>query len=124
MSRDSIPMRSRRTALALAALLTTLVAWAGCGSTNRYAGLGSEGDYLRGEELYLRGRCFQAVEALEAFLAEHPGSARVDDAIIPEFGSGMICVAFIHVILLDPVIYLARLFCRQFFPLFFKGLDP
>jgi outer membrane assembly lipoprotein YfiO len=53
----------------------------GCGSTSRYAGLGAEGDYLRGQELYDKGRCVDAADALQRFLSEHPGSARVDDAI-------------------------------------------
>lgn len=42
---------------------------------------GEEGDFHRAERLYRQGRYLQAVEALDAFRNEHPGSDRIDDAI-------------------------------------------
>lgn len=62
----------------LAAVLGPLL---GCASGARFEGLGAEGEFLNGKELYESGRCFQAAEALQAFLAQHPGSSVVDEAI-------------------------------------------
>lgn len=53
----------------------------GCASRSQFEGLGAEGEFLEGQRLYESGRCLQAVEALQRFLSNHPGSARVDDAI-------------------------------------------
>ena len=53
----------------------------GCSSGARFQGLGAEGEFLSGKELYDNGRCFQAAEALQRFLSQHPGSALVDEAI-------------------------------------------
>ena len=55
--------------------------WTGCSSQSKFEGLGAEGEFLEGQRLYESGRCLQAVEALQRFLSNHPGSARVDDAI-------------------------------------------
>jgi outer membrane protein assembly factor BamD (BamD/ComL family) len=68
----------------LAAVLLASAAiqgWTGCSSQSRFEGLGAEGEFLEGQRLYEDGRCLQAVEALQRFLSNHPGSARVDDAI-------------------------------------------
>lgn len=65
--------------LASVGLLLGLVL--GCSSGSRFRGLGAEGEFLSGKELYENGRCFQAAEALQTFLSQHPGSALVDEAI-------------------------------------------
>ena len=66
----------------MALLLPTLslLLWS-CGASNEFVGLGAEADFQNGKELFERGRCFRAVETLRTFLSEHPGSARVDDAM-------------------------------------------
>lgn len=53
----------------------------GCSSQHQFEGLGAEGEFLEGQRLYDSGKCLQAVETLQRFLSNHPGSARVDDAI-------------------------------------------
>jgi outer membrane assembly lipoprotein YfiO len=54
----------------------------GCGSAPQPGDLpGEEGDFRRAERLYMSGRYLQAVEALDAYRNEHPGSDRIDDAI-------------------------------------------
>jgi len=52
-----------------------------CGSNSEFVGLGADADFLTAKEFYEKGRCFRAVETLRKFLSEHPGSARVDDAM-------------------------------------------
>lgn len=55
---------------------------AGCGGTvPSPGGPGGEADFARGERLLKQQRHLQAVEALERFRTEHPGSDRIDDAI-------------------------------------------
>jgi outer membrane assembly lipoprotein YfiO len=55
---------------------------AGCGSTAPIPGdPGGQSDFARGEKLLKEGRHLQAIEALERFRTEHPGSDRIDDAI-------------------------------------------
>jgi outer membrane assembly lipoprotein YfiO len=54
----------------------------GCSSTPQPGELpGEEGDFHRAERLFRQGRYLQAVEALDAYRTEHPGSDRIDDAI-------------------------------------------
>ncbi len=68
-----------RWSIAVAALVLSGVY--GCGSGSKFRAPGAEGEFLAGVDLYERGRCLQATESLTAFLQEHPGSARIDDAI-------------------------------------------
>jgi outer membrane assembly lipoprotein YfiO len=42
---------------------------------------GEEGDFHRAERIFREGRYLQAVEALDVYRSEHPGSDRIDDAI-------------------------------------------
>ena len=65
--------------LSFVALVLTLLV--GCGSGGKFKGPGAEGDFLHGKNLYENGRCFQAAEALQTFLSQHPGSVLVDEAI-------------------------------------------
>lgn len=66
----------------LAALAAVLFLAAGCGGTVPASDpLGAEGDFRRGERLVEQKRYLQAIEALDAFRNEHPGSDRIDDAI-------------------------------------------
>jgi outer membrane assembly lipoprotein YfiO len=54
----------------------------GCGSPPQPGEVpGEEGDFHRAERLFRQGRYLQAVEALDAYRNEHPGSDRIDDAI-------------------------------------------
>lgn len=61
-------------------LLTGLLV-GGCSHTLPRGELGTEGDFNHGKELYDQGRYPEAIEALDGFRNEHPGSDRVDDAI-------------------------------------------
>ncbi len=55
---------------------------AGCGGAPQPGEMpGDEGDFRRAERLFREGRYLQAVEALDAYRNEHPGSDRIDDAI-------------------------------------------
>ncbi len=63
-------------------LVALAFALSGCGGTIPAADpLGSEGDFRRGERLLEQKRYLQAIEALDAFRNDHPGSDRIDDAI-------------------------------------------
>ncbi len=42
---------------------------------------GSEGDFVRAREAYERGHLPEAIESLEAFERDHPGSQFIDDAL-------------------------------------------
>jgi outer membrane assembly lipoprotein YfiO len=74
-----IPSRVRRGGRAY--LAAGLLLLTGCATTVPPGGLGSEADFLHGKKLFDDGRYLQAVQSLEAFRNEHPGSDRVDDAI-------------------------------------------
>ncbi len=67
--------------LALFALNTVLLFLAGCAASIPGAGLGPEADFERGRQLYEERRFHRAVEVLESFRYDHPGSDRVDDAL-------------------------------------------
>lgn len=59
-----------------------LLALPGCSSAPQPGEVpGEEGDFRRAERMFQQGRYLQAVEALDAFRNEHPGSDRIDDAI-------------------------------------------
>ncbi len=63
---------------ALAALLGPL----SCGSQQaRIEGPGAEGEFLEGRAAYDRGDQMRAIELLEAFERNHPGSQFIDDAL-------------------------------------------
>jgi outer membrane assembly lipoprotein YfiO len=73
-----------RTAYACTLLLMAVAAIGppGCSRAPQPGDLpGEEGDFRRAERLYTQGRYLQAVEALDAYRNEHPGSDRIDDAI-------------------------------------------
>lgn len=68
-------------ALLATALLALAFLVASCASSVPSGGLGAEADFLQGQKLFEDRRYFQAVQSLETFRTEHPGSERVDDAI-------------------------------------------
>jgi outer membrane assembly lipoprotein YfiO len=66
----------------LLVLLAVALSPAGCSNAPLPGEVpGEEGDFHRAERLFRQGRYLQAVEALDAFRSEHPGSDRIDDAI-------------------------------------------
>lgn len=58
-----------------------LLAGVGCATTRNIEGLGPEAEFLRAKAQFDDGRYFQAVQSLDLFRNNHPGSDRVDDAI-------------------------------------------
>jgi len=54
---------------------------AGCAASVPEGGIGAEADFQRGKQLFEDRRYLQAVQVLETFRNEHPGSDLVDDAI-------------------------------------------
>lgn len=80
---DHSPAAFRRQWLlpALGALSPVLILLAGCAASIPGTGLGPEADFLRGKQLYEEKRFHRAVEVLESFRYDHPGSDRVDDAL-------------------------------------------
>jgi outer membrane assembly lipoprotein YfiO len=81
-SRRGVTVAGLTAPVVLSLFLATLsVLSGGCGSSAPRGELGAEGDFLHGKQLYEQGRYLQAIEVLDAFRNEHPGSDRVDDAI-------------------------------------------
>jgi outer membrane assembly lipoprotein YfiO len=68
--------------LGLLAAVLALVWGAGCAAPLRGGGAGPEAEFAHGQELFEDGHYLQAIQALESFRTEHPGSDRVDDAIL------------------------------------------
>jgi outer membrane assembly lipoprotein YfiO len=66
-----------------AAVLTALVLAIGaCGQTSSFGPSGSaDGDFKRASDEYTRGHFLTAVELLESFERQHPGSQFIDDAL-------------------------------------------
>jgi outer membrane assembly lipoprotein YfiO len=63
-------------------LAATALGPPGCSSVPQPGEMpGEAGDFHRAERLYRQGRYLQAVEALDSYRNEHPGSDRIDDAI-------------------------------------------
>jgi outer membrane assembly lipoprotein YfiO len=52
-----------------------------CGHQEHVQGPGAEGEFLKGREAYERGDQLRAIEILEAFERNHPGSQFIDDAL-------------------------------------------
>ncbi|MCK4305889.1 MAG: outer membrane protein assembly factor BamD [Candidatus Eisenbacteria sp.] len=67
---------------AVQVLLCMTICIAGCaGGNGSVRGPGPQGVFLRGKQAYERGRHMEAIELLEAFERQHPGSQYIDDAI-------------------------------------------
>jgi outer membrane protein assembly factor BamD len=77
MRMKSVPLRVAIPLWAAVALLAC-----SCAGPMIAGNAGVEAEFVRGQRLFDEGRYLQAVEALEAFRTEHPGSDRVDDAIL------------------------------------------
>jgi outer membrane assembly lipoprotein YfiO len=63
-------------------VLAAALVLAGCAGALGGRGAGPEAEFLHGQHLFENGRYLEAIQALEAFRTEHPGSDRVDDAIL------------------------------------------
>lgn len=61
-------------------VLVLLLALGSCGRQEHIQGPGAQGEFLKGRQAYERGDQLRAIEILEAFERNHPGSQFIDDA--------------------------------------------
>lgn len=79
--RRAVLLQPWRPSRFLAACTVALLLLAGCAASIPGGGLGPEADFEKGRQLYEEKRYHRAVEVLESFRHDHPGSDRVDDAL-------------------------------------------